>query len=390
MRSFQLLVFILASFLVLNIKASGVQPPPPNEIYQEINMLWECQEFDLIHDYIDDVLHQHPQYIPAMVAKIGILKIDGAQYTEASIIAEKVEKLIVADPLASSSGFYDLFMSYSRRLREIAEVYSKRGLSEDNLRSNVKIEKHWYPNSSWSQELLFLSVPYARGDEGKIRKYELQLQDNANYSEYKDHLLRERLFNLSISSAERKSLAAELAQRAAGGGIKGIINALSHPTAIIVSEDLVSYFWGVAEDISDEDLVAHLTSNSLVLSKSVLWVLANAPRESQHRAIRLMSEYTDSISDPSVKEYKDLLCEEMIRESREINTGGSPLFNNGGRPISDGISRSNSNSYEQVNNNNFLELENLEKKNTFLKYFYVVLLIGVGFILLVFKSKINL
>lgn len=364
-------------FFCFTLSAQSKQPPPPDEVYQNVNALWESKEFDLIHQYLDDVLSEHPGYIPAMVAEIGRLKIDGAQYAEASKLAQEIENLILTDPIAASPGFFDLFTSYAGRLRETAGVYSANGFSAEDLRDRVKIEKHWRPNSSWKQELLFLSMPFARNNAGKMEKFETQPQIQVDYSELEDSLIREKLFDLKISHLERRSLAAELAQRAANSGIVGIVDALSHPTAIMLSEHLVEFFWVSAEEIPDKELLAQLRSNDLVLEKCVLWILANAPPASRFRAENLMSEYVSSLTDPLARDYGEILKEAMIRQSREIKHGESPKYDNGGRPRPDDVAPFRRASSEKSLKENFQEEATPEKKSSLPWIIAGVLLVGI-------------
>lgn len=326
----------LAIFSTIPADAQGENPPEPSEVYRTVDALWKEKQFDVIQQYLEELLKKQPNYIPAMIAEIRRLKLDGAQYPEALVMVSKIENAIERDPLSVSPGFYDLFKSYSKRLDDAWLVYRNNGIGKEERKNRFKIESSWRPRLSWKQELLFLSAPY-----GSIRSEGLQafnfpdvVTDDLKKLDVKT--LQTKTFDLQISDSERQAFAVELARRYTQGDMDDVVEGLSHPTAIIVAPYVVEGFWKIAGDLSDEELLRVFASNPSVFEGVLLWVMAKAPPEHRFRAQKLMDTYAESFFNEGDRAYAKLLKEAMKRQSRADKYGKPNSFDNRGRPLPKG------------------------------------------------------
>lgn len=329
LRSFMLAA--CAYSFAIGAKAGEAVPPEPSDVYRTVDKLWKEKQFGLIQQYLDGVRAEWPGYIPAMLAETRRLSLDGGQYPEALIVSAKIMKTIERDPFAVSPGFYDMFHAYSKRQDDAWLSYTSRGIGKEERTRRFKIENNWRPKSSWKQELLFLCAPCASITPDGLKVYDIPIQIDDEIKKLDTKTLRKKTFDLQISDSERYSMAAELARRAEENGMEGMLEAVSHPTVIVVAPYLVDGFWKLAKEMPSEDLLKLITSELSLFDGGMLWIIAQAPPEKRLYAKKLMDEYAKTFLDEDKKKYAKILQTAMERQSGAQKHGKA--FDNGGRPV---------------------------------------------------------
>jgi len=331
-KIFALTLFALATFFSAAVRAEEKVPAGSSEIYQTIDSLWKDKQFDVIELYLSDILDDWPNYVPAMLAEIKRLQLDGAQYEKSLTEARKIKRVLEDYPLDVNPGFYELFLQNLKRSEEALDLFLNQGIGKKERKQKFQLENNWRPRSSWSQELLFLSAPAASASDWGFHLWRSPPSSAEGFQDLSEQDLQKKAFDLSISDAERLAVSKELAERYIADGLQGIVDALSHPCCFLVAPHLVEEFWDLAQDITDDEILQIFKDNHALMEGSVLWVLAKAPPEQTQRSKMLVEKYAKTVSEKSHKQYAD----NLISALEKSETANSPV-QNGGRPSPPGL-----------------------------------------------------
>lgn len=128
---------ILTLLICIFITSSALAQPTAGEIANQIQVYWTNYQFAELETYINTLYQNHPNYIPAILAKEFYHYVFRNNVTDSLAELDRVAVAIENNPQLGSKDFRERVDGRKRQLERYIKGYQKRGVTQEQLTAAI-------------------------------------------------------------------------------------------------------------------------------------------------------------------------------------------------------------------------------------------------------------
>lgn len=153
------LILLMCSFCISSALAQG-NPPTAQEIANQIEQYWINDNLNDLGTYINGLYQDHPNYIPAILAKAFYHEIFRNHLTDTLTELNRVASAITNNPGLGSKDFREQFEGEKIQLERDIEIYQEEGTTQEQLLAVASPQAVWDEWQTTKNELGYAPIPY--------------------------------------------------------------------------------------------------------------------------------------------------------------------------------------------------------------------------------------